>query len=84
VGDISARSWLEERLAVQTFNDPDAARNFLRDALIPKLQLDAIKREMSALTQRIARARRAGEHEDAEELTRRLYELGQRAIRRSS
>jgi DNA primase len=81
VGDIPARTWLEERLPVQTFNDRDAAEKHLQSVLLPKLEKDAIKREMQSLTQQIARSRRGGEHDVADEMTRRLYELGQRAIR---
>jgi DNA primase len=66
VGDGPARRWLEERLAVQTF-DATAAEAFLETAL-PLLRKQQIEREQRELMRRIQEALREGDQEKAGEL----------------
>jgi replicative DNA helicase len=68
VGDGPARRWLEERLAVQTF-DAAAAEAFLGSAL-PLLRKQQIEREQRELMRRIQEALREGDQEKAGELMR--------------
>lgn len=72
-----ARTWLEERLSVQTF-DAAGAESFLRTAL-PHLRKRRIERELRALAPLIKQALLAGDSERATELMRRrdeLYRMG--------
>ena len=68
-----ARTWLEERLSVQTF-DEAAAKSFLRTAL-RHLTRRSIEREMRALEPRIKQALREGDHELLTELYRLRQDL---------
>ncbi|MBX7193049.1 MAG: DNA primase [Sandaracinaceae bacterium] len=66
VGAGPARRWLEERLAVQTF-DAASAQTFLETA-IPLLRKQQIEREQRELMRRIQEALREGNQELAAEL----------------
>lgn len=61
-----ARSWLEERLALETF-DATSARTFL-DTAMPLLRKQQIEREQRELMRRIQQALREGDQERAREL----------------
>lgn len=77
MGEGPARTWLEERLSVQTF-DAAGAESFLRTAM-PHLRKRRIERELRSLTPLIKQALLAGDSERATELTRRrdeLYRMG--------
>lgn len=73
----AARRWLEERLAIQTFDGP-GAEQFVRTAMA-LLEKQAIEREQQRLMKSILEAFREGDTERAEELTRMRDELFQRA-----
>jgi DNA primase len=66
VGEGPARRWLEERLAVQTFDAP-SAEAFLETAM-PLLRKQQIEREQRELMRRIQEALREGDQERAAEL----------------
>jgi DNA primase len=66
VGDGPARRWLEERLAVQTF-DAASAKSFVETAM-PLLRKQQIEREQRELMRRIQEALREGNQELAAEL----------------
>jgi DNA primase len=68
-----ARSWLEERLAIQKY-DAEGARVAL-DEGARRLAEQHSRREVSSLSEAILRARREGRHEQAEELTRERHTL---------
>jgi DNA primase len=68
VGEGPARRWLEERLAVQTF-DAASAKTFLETA-IPLLRKQQIEREQRELMRRIQEALREGDQDLAAELMR--------------
>lgn len=65
--------WLEERLAIQKY-DQRGAIEALRDGL-PRLARQRIERELPRLTQRIIEARRLGDEMRAEDLTRQRDRL---------
>ena len=72
--DNPARGWLESRLALQAHaNEAEALRTVER--VLHKLERDRFKREDRRLKREILEARRAGDDERAEELTRRMMEL---------
>ncbi|WP_169791514.1 DNA primase [Sandaracinus amylolyticus] len=73
IGESPARTWLEERLSVQTF-DAAGAESFLRTAL-PHLRKRRIERELRALAPLIKQALVRGDVERATELMRRRDEL---------
>lgn len=73
LGESPARTWLEERLSVQTF-DAAGAESFLRTAL-PHLRKRRIERELRALAPLIKQALVRGDSERATELMRRRDEL---------
>jgi DNA primase len=73
----AAKRWLEERLAIQTFDGP-GAEQFLRMAS-ELLTKQSIEREQQRLAKAILEALREGDTERAEELTRMRDELFQRA-----
>jgi replicative DNA helicase len=66
VGDGPARRWLEERLAIQTF-DAASAKSFVETAM-PLLRKQQIEREQRELMRRIQEALREGNQELAAEL----------------
>jgi hypothetical protein len=68
VGEGPARGWLEERLSIENY-DERAARAMLQRAL-PLLRKQAVERELPRLADEALEARRTGDHERAEELTR--------------
>jgi DNA primase len=75
-----ARTWLEERLSVQTF-DAAGAESFLRTAM-PHLRKRRIERELRSLMPLIKQALLSGDSERATELMRRrdeLYRMGRTA-----
>lgn len=77
MGEGPARTWLEERLAVQTF-DAAGAESFLRTA-IPHLRKRRVERELQSLMPLIKQALLSGDSERATELMRRrdeLYRMG--------
>lgn len=65
---VGARRWLEERLAVQTF-DATSAEPFVRRAM-EVLERQSVERELKRLALAIRRARESGDLELADELTR--------------
>jgi len=68
VGEGPARKWLEERLAIQTFDLP-GAQAFLRSAM-SLLRKQQIEREQRELMRRIQEALREGDQDRANELMR--------------
>ncbi len=78
-GSVSpaARRWLEERLAIQTF-DGTGAETFFRTAM-SLLRRQSIEREQQRLGKAIQEALREGDSERAEELMRMRTELFQTA-----
>lgn len=77
MGEGPARTWLEERLSVQTF-DAAGAESFLRTAM-PHLRKRRIERELRSLMPLIKQALLVGDSERATELMRRrdeLYRMG--------
>lgn len=77
-----ARDWLEERLALQGFEDEESARTFVNRA-IEDLRTRHIEREGKRLSRQILDARRAGDDERADALMRQRMELF-RSARRDS
>ncbi len=71
-GDAAVR-WLEERLAIQKY-DERGALSVLRDGL-SRLARQSIERELPRLQQEIIRARRLGDDRRADALTRERDEL---------
>jgi DNA primase len=73
VGPGPARRWLEERLALQTF-DAERTESFLESAL-PLLRRQQIEREQRELMRKIQEALREGETERASDLMKLRDEL---------
>jgi len=78
--ESAARGWLENRLAVHTFQDEASARDFL-DKTLPVLFRRMAKKERTELKRSVLEAGRAGDQDRVNELMRRIDELDQRAKR---
>lgn len=73
VGDSAARGWLEERLSIENFDEREA-RAMLQRAL-PLLRKQEAERQLPRLAELAMEARRAGDHDRADELTRERDQL---------
>ena len=80
--DNSAREWLERRLAVQEFEEATDAERFAERA-IENLERRRVARENKRLSREILAARRAGDDERADDLTRQKVDLYKSAPRRA-
>ena len=70
-------SWLEERLAVQKY-DEENARLVLADGL-PRLERQSIQRRLEEIKRRVLEARRVGDEERALALTHEHIALSRSA-----
>jgi len=78
--DNPALPWLKERLALQLYQDRDDAEQVLQTG-IAMLAKQNLERELPRLGQEISKARRAGDDEQAVQLTKQRDELGRSAAK---
>jgi hypothetical protein len=78
--DNPALPWLKERLALQPYQDRDDAEQVLQTG-IAMLAKQNLERELPRLGQEISKARRAGDDEQAVQLTKQRDELGRSAAK---